>query len=625
MIPLKRFLSRNLNVLIGVLIGACTLPFGQQPATQSPLEPTAPLESPETGIAQIDSLEVVILESFPVQVQALAHGSLPDACTIIVERLAIRQGSEFLVSLVTNRPAEAACAQTIMPFDEVISLDVFGLAAGTYTVVAGNVSAAFELSVDNTLSTETAQAGSVAGAVWNDLCTVSGDPPVPAGGCAPQEDGSFLANGLRDSGETGVPGIEVVLKAELCSGADLARRTTDAAGTYLFDNLPPGVYCLVIDSLANPNSAVLIPGNWTYPLGEQAETSGGAQTGHLVDLQAGQTASGVDFGWWFQFAAAATPEPVVNPETCTNQASFVSETIEDDTVVPSGQPFTKSWTLQNKGTCTWNSNYALIFVDGDQLGAVSPFPIGVNVPPGEELTVAVPMTAPAAAGTYRGDWLLRDDDGQNFGLGSDGDDTFWVQIVTEGTVVELNLGDPDWTDDFEDGLFWFLLDNNTHEFNLEDSYLEMKAITAGGGEQWGLSLKPAIADFYIEATFTTGPKCSGLDRYGLLVRAPDPNAGYVFNLACNGQFRVYEWDGSLFQPLQNWTTSSAIHTGANAENTLGLWLVDDEIKVYINGSLIAEFSDATYSAGQFGLLIGSANTANFKVDVEEVSYWLIED
>src|SRR4051812_11880687 len=40
-------------------------------------------------------------------------------------------------------------------------------------------------------------------------------------------------------------------------------------------------------------------------------------------------------------------------------ASFVSETVPDGTQMTAGQTYSKSWTLRNSGTTTWNSNYSL--------------------------------------------------------------------------------------------------------------------------------------------------------------------------------------------------------------------------------------------------------------------------
>ncbi len=100
--------------------------------------------------------------------------------------------------------------------------------------------------------------------------------------------------------------------------------------------------------------------------------------------------------------------------TACNAAEFVSETIPDGTVYGINDPFTKTWTFINKGTCTWNTNYKLVFQSGDLMEA----PISVNltetVEPGKITTVSVPMKAPYKAGDYTSYWALQGEDEVNF-------------------------------------------------------------------------------------------------------------------------------------------------------------------------------------------------------------------
>jgi methionine-rich copper-binding protein CopC len=101
------------------------------------------------------------------------------------------------------------------------------------------------------------------------------------------------------------------------------------------------------------------------------------------------------------------------PTSC-NAAEFVSETIPDGTVYGINEPFTKTWTFINKGTCTWNPNYKLVYQSGDSMEA----PLSVNltetVAPGMITTVSVPMKTPYLAGEYTSYWALQGEDGVNF-------------------------------------------------------------------------------------------------------------------------------------------------------------------------------------------------------------------
>ncbi len=102
-----------------------------------------------SGEAQVDSIEILVLESFPVQIHVVARGNLPDGCTKIDEIVRRRSGNDFLITITTVRPADAICAQALVPFEEIVSLDVYGLKAGTYTVDVNGVTDVFALDIDN--------------------------------------------------------------------------------------------------------------------------------------------------------------------------------------------------------------------------------------------------------------------------------------------------------------------------------------------------------------------------------------------------------------------------------------------------------------------------------------------
>jgi inhibitor of cysteine peptidase len=120
-----------------------------------------PVASPSTaapypaGLAPVDSLEVLILESFPVQVNAIVKGHLPDACTHTGEIAQKRVENTFHIVIPAERPADAVCAQVLTPYEQTVRLDVRDLPKGTYIVDVNGVTKTFELAVDNTLNTPT--------------------------------------------------------------------------------------------------------------------------------------------------------------------------------------------------------------------------------------------------------------------------------------------------------------------------------------------------------------------------------------------------------------------------------------------------------------------------------------
>jgi len=103
---------------------------------------------PITGLAPVDEIDILILEIFPVQINVIASGNLPDPCTEISEVIKEREGDTFFVTIKTYR-SPGFCIQVLAPFEEIIPLDVYGLPAGTYTVDVNGVQDTFDLEVDN--------------------------------------------------------------------------------------------------------------------------------------------------------------------------------------------------------------------------------------------------------------------------------------------------------------------------------------------------------------------------------------------------------------------------------------------------------------------------------------------
>ena len=163
---LRILVAAALMVLAAVLIVACSGqpgglpdPTATVPPTQAPSATPAPDEhgmeptpgAVITGTAQVETLDLLILESFPVQVQAQVAGYVGDGCTTLDDITQVREDDTFKVTITTTRPAEAMCTQQLVGFEETIALDVAGLPAGTYTVDVNGVTDTFTLDVDNTL------------------------------------------------------------------------------------------------------------------------------------------------------------------------------------------------------------------------------------------------------------------------------------------------------------------------------------------------------------------------------------------------------------------------------------------------------------------------------------------
>ena len=390
--------------------------------------PTA-LTEPLFGLATVESVEVQIAEStFPVQVSLRVRGVLANSCTEIDTIIAQQNGSTFDVAITTVQQPDQVCTQAVVPFEEIVPLDVEGLSAGTYTVDVNSIQGSFTLDVDNVIveatavptPTVTADEGTyvVNGRVWHDLCAVpTGEVTELPDGCVTTGDGTFRGNGELED-EPGIEGVRVTIGAGECPSAGLGVTTTDADGNYNFDGLNAGTYCIVVDTFDPENDAILNPGIWTAPPGDSAKTS--------ITVGADSTAEPVNFGWDFQFL----PVTEADLSSCENSFVFVEDlTIPDDTEFPPGAEFTKEWRLRNNGTCPWTEEYSVVFVSGDQMSAAESSPLPKTVGAGQTVDIAIDMIAPETPGTYRGNFQIADPTGEPFGLNGVIEDAFFLRII----------------------------------------------------------------------------------------------------------------------------------------------------------------------------------------------------
>ena len=126
----------------------------------------------------------------------------------------------------------------------------------------------------------------------------------------------------------------------------------------------------------------------------------------------------------------------IRPERgCFDRAAFVTDvTIPDNTPIPAGSIFIKTWRLKNIGTCTWTNQYSLV-VQGKSSGTQADW-VGFknDVPPGQTADISIELPAPLFEGIARWEGLLKNEFGDSFGVGSDPftemfGKPFWVQIT----------------------------------------------------------------------------------------------------------------------------------------------------------------------------------------------------
>lgn len=193
------------------------------------------------------------------------------------------------------------------------------------------------------------------------------------------------------------------------------------------------------------------------------------------------------------------------------------------------------------------------------------------------------------------------------------------------------LGNPTSTDPMDNATAWVWPTGTDQysETSFSGGYQTVTALTKTDAWRMANPTGEGFGNIYLEATFRTG-SCSGSDHYGLIARVPvvtEPTQGYMFEFTCDGKYTVRRWDGEVspkgvMTRLVDWKASTAIATGPNQVNHMGVMLVGSRLMLYANGKLLADVKDTLFPSGNFGVLVGSQNTAGFKIQVDTMSYWL---
>jgi hypothetical protein len=121
---------------------------------------------------------------------------------------------------------------------------------------------------------------------------------------------------------------------------------------------------------------------------------------------------------------------------CDNSVYLSDVTIPDGTTLTPSESFTKTWSLQNTGSCAWTTSYSIIYYSGNSMSG-SATALTDAVSSGGSIDVSVDLVAPSSAGTYTGYWRLQNASSVSFG------EAVYVQIVVSGSTATPTYVDVD--------------------------------------------------------------------------------------------------------------------------------------------------------------------------------------
>ena len=188
----------------------------------------------------------------------------------------------------------------------------------------------------------------------------------------------------------------------------------------------------------------------------------------------------------------------------------------------------------------------------------------------------------------------------------------------------VELGSPDGRDDFSTDNNWTGFENQCFKSEIADGQFVMTAKGKAGFSCWEVSW-PAVQNYYLETNVIMPETCQPDDRFGLFIRTPDLESGYLVGLTCDGRVSMTNWTGSDTVVLMDFTTSDAVNVGPGAVNRLGVIANGSTYQVYVNGALIGQAADASYVGNyRFGYFVRAASEEPFTVRFDDMAIWLLD-
>ena len=95
----------------------------------------APTKEPQGGAIYIDSADLLIMESYPVQISLHIVGNLPTPCHEFKSSVSQPDAkNRIYVAAWSESDPTAICAQVLQFFEENVGIPMAGVADGTYSV-----------------------------------------------------------------------------------------------------------------------------------------------------------------------------------------------------------------------------------------------------------------------------------------------------------------------------------------------------------------------------------------------------------------------------------------------------------------------------------------------------------
>lgn len=117
----------------------------------------------------------------------------------------------------------------------------------------------------------------------------------------------------------------------------------------------------------------------------------------------------------------------------------------------------------------------------------------------------------------------------------------------------------------------------------------------------------------VDAKLVAGPRDFG---FGIVFRSNANHSEYGFLISADGHWTTYKLVKNQLTPIINWTTTATVRQNKGAHNTLNIYFKGTQLHFFVNGILVGQADDTTFSSGSVGVTASAGQNvifANFSV------------
>lgn len=176
------------------------------------------------------------------------------------------------------------------------------------------------------------------------------------------------------------------------------------------------------------------------------------------------------------------------------------------------------------------------------------------------------------------------------------------------------------TEDFSNPLDWELASSNEGSSSISARRLTL----AAQSRVYMTSLRrDTLLDNYYAEIVAQPSLCKNEDSYGILIRA---NGGsyYRFAFACNGTARAERVNNSVRLVLQQPLPSGDVPPGAPGKVLIGVWAVESEFRLFLNGRFQFSINDPSFPIGSIGVFVRSAGETPVVVSFSDLTIQAVD-